>query len=141
LTGKPTKTQKTDVSVSDFLGGVAPDARRADAETLCEVMTRLSGEPARMWGPSIVGFGVRRYRYPSGREGEICRIGFSPRKAAVVLYISADIERDPDVQALGKVTMGKSCFYVKSLKDVDLGRLEALIERGLTRDKTREAED
>ncbi len=101
------------------------------------MMSRISGEPARMWGPSIVGFGVRRYRYDSGRVGEICRVGFSPRKAATVLYISAHAQDNPDVAALGKVTTGKSCIYVKSLKDVDLARLEALIKRGLAGEAVR----
>ena len=82
MAAKPNKTQETAASVEDFLAGVTPEARRVDAIALSALMARVSGEPARMWGPSIVGFGIRRYRYDSGREGEICKIGFSPRKGA-----------------------------------------------------------
>jgi hypothetical protein len=94
-------------------------------------MARVSGEPARMWGPSIVGFGVRHYRYESGREGEICRIGFSPRAQALTLY-GLDVAGQPDaVAALGKVKTGKGCLYVKRITDVDLKKLEALLRRSL----------
>src|SRR6516165_3047133 len=110
MSGKPNKTQPTAVSVDAFLAGVSPESRRADALALCEMMSRLSGEPPRMWGPSIVGFGVRHYRYESGREGEILRIGFSPRKPAIVLYGLGQAENNPAVAALGEVTTGKGCI-------------------------------
>ena len=133
MAGKPNKTQPTTLSVDDFLAGVKPEAQRADALALREMMARLTGEPARMWGPSIVGFGVRRYRYQSGREGEILKVGFSPRKPATVLYVSADAENNPAVAALGKVKTGKGCIYVRSLADIDLERLEQLIADTLAR--------
>ncbi|HEY1447129.1 MAG TPA: DUF1801 domain-containing protein [Caulobacteraceae bacterium] len=131
MVGKPNKTQPSAVSVDDFLAGVTPDSRRADALALVEIMSRLSGEPARMWGPSIVGFGVRHYRYESGREGEILKVGFAPRKPATVLYGVGGPENEPAVAALGKVTTGKGCVYVKNLGDIDLGRLESLIANTL----------
>lgn len=124
---KPNNTQASDASVAAFIGRVEPEARRRDAEALAALMARVSGEPARMWGPSIVGFGVRRYRYESGREGEICQVGFSPRKGAFVLYVTGQAENNPKVAALGKVTTGKGCIYVKALADIDLSRLEALV--------------
>lgn len=127
MASKPNKTQATDASVDAFLGRIEPVARRRDAEALTSLMARVSGEPARMWGPSIIGFGVRRYRYDSGREGEICRVGFSPRKTAFVLYLTGQAENNPKVAALGKVTTGKGCIYVKRLADIDLSRLEALV--------------
>jgi hypothetical protein len=128
MAAKPNKTQATAASVEAFLAGVTPEARRADAIALCELMARVSGEPPRMWGPSIVGFGVRRYRYDSGREGEICKVGFSPRKGAFALYcVAGSAENNPKVAALGKVTTGKGCVYVKSLAELDLARLETLI--------------
>ena len=132
MASKPNKTQATEASVETFLAAVTPDARRADATAVCHMMARLSGEPARMWGPGIVGFGVRRYRYDSGREGEILKVGFAPRKAALVLYVVGEAEGDPLVARLGKVTTGKACIYVKNLADVDLSVLEALIVRTLT---------
>lgn len=79
MSAKPNKTQESEASVEAFLARVEPEERRRDATALATLMARVSGEPARMWGPSIVGFGVRRYRYESGREGEICQVGFSPR--------------------------------------------------------------
>jgi hypothetical protein len=120
------KTKATHSSTADYLAGI-DDARRADAEALCSIMARVTGEPATMWGPSIVGFGVNRYKYDSGREGEICKIGFSPRKAALTLY-GMGIDRNAAIVArLGKHTTGKGCLYVKRLSDVDAAVLEELI--------------
>lgn len=124
------KTKATAISVADFIAGVEPEQRRTEAQVVCEMMARVSGEPATMWGPSIIGFGVHRYRYESGREGEICRIGFSPRKPQLVFYIGigGDFpDRDTLLAALCKHTTGKGCLYVKKLADVDLGVLERLI--------------
>jgi hypothetical protein len=92
-------------------------------------MARLSGEPARMWGPSIIGFGRYRYRYDSGREGEMCRIGFSPRKAELVFYLGG--LEDADLAALGPHRRGKGCLYIKRLAGVDMDVLEALIAQSL----------
>jgi hypothetical protein len=131
MAGKPNKTQVTPVPVEAFLAGVSSDERRADARVLAEMMGRLSGEPARMWGPTMVGFGVRRYRYDSGREGEILKIGFSPRASSLVLYVVVSTAEDPLLARLGKFTTGKSCVYVKRLTDIDLAVLEALILRAL----------
>jgi hypothetical protein len=89
MRAKPNKTQANDASVETFLAGIEPDGRRADAAALAALMAKVSGEPPRMWGPSVIGFGVRRYRYESGREGEICQLGFSPRKGAFALYVTA----------------------------------------------------
>ena len=87
-----------------------------------------------MWGPSIVGFGAYHYRYASGREGDTCRIGFSPRAKELVLYIGAT---DPDVAdllaKLGKHKTGKGCLYLKRLADVDTAVLEAMIGAGMRR--------
>ena len=131
MAGKPNKTQETAESVQAFLDGVTPEARRADVLALSALMERISGQPPRMWGPAIVGFGVRRYLYDSGRDGEILQIGFSPRKQAIALYVAGEAQGDPLVASLGKITTGKSCIYVKSLADIDLERLEALIRRTL----------
>jgi hypothetical protein len=131
MPAKPNKTQPTAVSVADYLAAVEPDVRREDALVLCEMMGRLSGEPAKMWGPSMVGFGLRRYRYASGHGGEIFKVGFAPRKPAMVLYVVGWVEGDPLVAKLGKITHGKGCIYVKRLADIDLKVLEAMIVRAL----------
>lgn len=129
---RPNKTKPSLVSVDQFLAGVESEARREDAHALCSIMARLSGEPATMWGPSIVGFGRYHYRYESGREGEVPRVGFSPRKPATVLYINGAFPRHGELTSrLGKFTHGKSCIYVKRLGDLDLGVLEALIAESL----------
>ncbi|MGH6615149.1 DUF1801 domain-containing protein [Sphingomonas sp.] len=132
MTMAENKTQATGVSVDAFLAAAEPEQRRSDARILRDLMTRISGEPAMMWGPSIIGFGRYRYRYDSGREGEMARIGFSPRKASLVLYIAGGFPRHDALMAqLGRFTTGKSCLYIKTLSDVDMGVLEALIVESL----------
>lgn len=132
------KTKPTEVTVEDFLAR-APTPQRADeARRLIAVMERLSGEPARMWGPSIIGCGVHRYKYASGREGEICEIGFSPRKPALVLYVGVSGAEDL-LPGLGKHTTGKGCLYLKKLDDADPAVLEAIIQRRLDRARSGEA--
>ena len=94
-------------------------------------MERLSGEPAAMWGPSIVGFGSYHYKYESGREGDACRIGFSPRAKELVLY-GLGVARQPALmERLGKHKTGKGCLYIKRLSDVDEGVLEELATEAL----------
>tara|TARA_B100001105_G_C22043385_1_gene295013 strand:+ start:76 stop:483 length:408 start_codon:yes stop_codon:yes gene_type:complete len=123
------KTVEGDASVTDFLSRVDPPERQDDGRTLAALMARLSGEPAKMWGPSIIGFGRYHYRYDSGREGDSLRIGFSPRKAELVLYLSG--LDDSDFDALGKHRRGKGCLYIKRLSLVDMAVLEALIVKSL----------
>ncbi len=125
------KTQATDVSVDSFLEAVPDPVRRADGKAVAALMARLSGESARMWGPSIVGFGSYRYTYESGREGEMCRIGFSPRKAELVLY-GMGVQRQTELMArLGKHKTGKGCLYIRKLAEVEADVLEALVKGAL----------
>lgn len=122
------KTQATDASVIKFLTAVTPEQKRQDAFALLEMMERLSGYKAKMWGASIVGFGEYHYKYDSGREGDFMRIGFSPRKANLSLYIIAGFKNHQGLLAqLGKHKTGKSCLYVNHLKDINLKVLEQLI--------------
>ena len=127
LPTKQTKTQVTERSVDDFLAAIPTDTKRSDAMALCETMARASGEEPRMWGPGIIGFGLNRYRYESGREGEICKIGFSPRREALVLY-GLGVQDNPLLEGLGKHTTGKGCLYIKRLSDVNLPVLATMIE-------------
>jgi hypothetical protein len=126
------KSKPTKASVAAFIDAVTDRARRADAKALVRLMQSAAGEKPRMWGPSIIGFGSCHYRYESGREGDMPLIGFSPRKAATVLY---NVTRSSDSQALlaklGKHTTGKGCLYIKKLVDVDQGVLEAMIVKSL----------
>jgi hypothetical protein len=123
------KTVATDVAVEEFLAKVEPPERQADGRTVTALMVRLSGESPRMWGPSIIGFGRYQYRYESGREGEMCRIGFSPRKAELVFYMAGLDEED--FTPLGKHRRGKGCFYIKRLSGIDMAVLEQLILKSL----------
>ena len=94
------------------------------------MMKKITGETAKMWGPSIIGFGEYHYKYESGREGDMLNVGFSPRKANMALYVMGSIaDDDPLRDRLGKYKTGKSCLYINKLEDVDLKVLEKLIAK------------
>ncbi len=120
------KTMETDADVDAFVAGIPDAGQRADAAVLLDLLERASGDPPKMWGPSIIGFGTHRYRYESGREGEICRVGFSPRKGKTVMYGMGVQDHADILGRLGKHSTGKGCLYLKRLADVDLGVLEEL---------------
>ena len=122
------KTTETSAPVQQFLDAVADEAKRADSWKLVEMMAKATGAEPKMWGPSIVGFGSYHYKYESGHEGDMCILGFSPRKAAFSLYLSCQLDRHAALLAqLGKHTAGKGCLYVKRLADVDWKVLERLL--------------
>ncbi|HEY2445812.1 MAG TPA: DUF1801 domain-containing protein [Rhizomicrobium sp.] len=125
------KTKPGEGSVEEFIAAL--DAtKRADAATLVKLMRAATGERARMWGPSIIGFGKYHYVYESGREGDMPLIAFSPRKPAIVFYIHAGLWDSAALLAkLGKHTTGKGCLYIKKLSDVDMKVLEQVISRSL----------
>ena len=126
------KTQTTDVDPSAFIATVENPTRRADAETMIDLMSRVTGCEAKMWGPSIIGFGRYRYRYDSGRTGEFMLTGFSPRKANLVIYtIPGYEEMDEKLVELGKHRLGKSCLYINKLADVDQETLRELVRRSV----------
>lgn len=124
------KTQKGDGDVEAFISGIQDERRREDSKALVALMERATGEEPAMWGPSIIGFGDLHYKYESGREGDWFRVGFSPRKQSLTLYVTDYIqEDDPLLAQLGKYTTGKACIYVKRLDDVDHEVLEKLVKR------------
>ncbi|KDQ00904.1 DUF1801 domain-containing protein [Rhodococcus sp. GOMB7] len=121
------KTQPTPEDVDAFISRV-DDRKRADAVELISLLSAATGEPAVMWGASIIGFGARHYRYASGHEGDTPLIGFSPRATALTLYLSLNFDDYTDTLArLGKHKIGKGCLYVKRLSDVDMTTLTELI--------------
>lgn len=121
------KTRPTEVSVEAFIDAVENPVRRADARRVHAMLARITGAPARMWGPTIIGFGEYHYTYDSGHSGVMCRLGFSPRKAELVLYLLTGAPEQADQLArLGKHKRGKSCLYVRTLADVDEAVLEEL---------------
>jgi hypothetical protein len=123
------KTKPTEGSVDSFLNGVADAQQRADAFQLVEVMKEITGQPPKLWGPTMVGFGQYHYVYASGHEGDAFLAGFSPRKGALTLYFYAGLDQRfaAQLQKLGKFKTSKGCLYIKKLADVDLAVLREMI--------------
>ncbi|MBB5330508.1 DUF1801 domain-containing protein [Tunturiibacter gelidoferens] len=133
------KTKPTALSVAAFLDACSDEKQRTDAKALAKLMQKVTGNEPTMWGPSIVGFDSFHYTYESGRQGDMPIVGFSPRKAANVLYGPIGFEGVEAVLAkLGKHTTGKGCLYIKQLADVDMKVLETLIKK-VTATRTRQA--
>jgi hypothetical protein len=128
------KTKATDADVIAFISAVENETRRVDAERLLQIYADATGMEPKMWGPSIIGYGEYHYRYESGREGDMCRAGFSPRKGNIVLYLmggysnSATQEKMDALRAkLGKHKTGASCLYINKLSDVDEAVLREMV--------------
>jgi hypothetical protein len=122
------KTRPGTADAQAYVDAIDDPARRADTQQVLGLMAEVSGEPAVMWGTSIIGFGRYRYRYDSGHAGEWMRIGLSPRKAALTLYILPGLEGHAAMlQRLGRHTTGKSCLHIKRLADIDGAVLRALL--------------
>ena len=121
------KTTQTESSVADFISTVEDETKRNDSFRLVELMTSLTGYPAKMWGPGIIGFGTHHYKYASGREGDVPMAGFSPRKPAIVLYFATNPAKEEFLKKLGKYKTGKGCIYIKKLADIDMDVLKEMI--------------
>jgi hypothetical protein len=123
-----TKTTATGVDVSHYINSIEDEQKRKDALQLVQLMSKITGEKAYMWGPSIIGFGNYHYRYASGHEGDAPLAGFAPRKPAFSIYLSGEFPgRDALLKKLGKYKVAKACLYVKQLSDIDLPVLEQMI--------------
>ncbi len=126
------KTKLNDGSVEDFLNTVEDEQKRKDSFALLKMMGEISGEPAKMWGKDIVGFGTYHYVYASRREGDWMLSGFSPRKASISLYLMAGFDQLGDeLTALGKHKSSKGCLYVKKLSDIDEKVLRKMIKKSI----------
>ncbi len=124
------KTKPTGQSVTAFINSVENETRRRDAKTVLAMMKKITGEKPKMWGPTIIGFGEYHYKYESGREGDMLNVGFSPRKANLVLYVLGSLGDDESLlQKLGKYKTGRACLYVNKLEDVDVKVLEKMIKK------------
>ena len=122
------KTTQNEGSVTDFLNAVSDETKRKDSFELLKILEEITGEPPKMWGGSIVGFGSYHYKYDSGREGDMPRTGFSPRKNALTFYIMSGFDKyDSLLAKLGKHKTSKACLYIKKLADVDLAVLKEII--------------
>jgi len=127
---RPNKTTATDGDVGVFLGTIDDEQRRRDAQLLVGIMREVTGETPVLWGTSIIGFGSRHYRYASGREGDTAAVGFSPRKAQSVLYLTGELEQYDDLLArLGQHKTGKSCLYLKQVDQADQQALREIVDR------------
>ncbi|MET3574465.1 DUF1801 domain-containing protein [Bhargavaea ullalensis] len=121
------KTKETDRDVLEFIEEVENAKKRQDAYRLLDLFTEVTGYPAKMWGPSIIGFGRYHYKYASGHEGDAPLVGFSPRKAKISLYLAGDPKTDELLKDFGKHTRGKACVYINKVDDIDLSVLQELI--------------
>ena len=122
------KTQPTELSVDTYLNGLDDKQKAEDSRTLIQIMNQITGEPAVMWGASMIGFGKFHYVYESGHEGDTFLVGFAPRSKALTLYLATDLSALADELAeLGPHKLGKGCLYVKRLSDVNADVLRKLI--------------
>ncbi|MEO8710692.1 MAG: DUF1801 domain-containing protein [Parafilimonas sp.] len=123
------KTKQTEENVTKFLNTVEDETKRKDCFEIIEMMKQVTGLPPKMWGTAIIGFGSYHYKYESGHEGDMCIIGFSPRKQNITLYIGISNENIqkllPD---LGKHRTGKGCLYINKLSDVNTDVLKKIIK-------------
>jgi hypothetical protein len=132
------KTKKTAASVSSFVNAIPDEQRRKDCKSLVAMMQKATGAKPRMWGPAIIGFGDYHYSYGSGRQGDWFEAGFSPRKAALTLYLMGGYPKDAETaKKLGKFKVGGSCLYIKKLDDVNLPALRSLIAQSVKRIRTK----
>ena len=124
------KTKKNEASVDGFLKSVENEKRREDSFVVLDLMKEVTGERPTMWGTSIVGFGSYHYKGASGREGDWMKVGFSPRKQSMTLYIMDGFgSYDSLLNKLGKYKTGKSCLYINKLEDVDQTVLRELVQQ------------
>lgn len=121
------KTTETDLSVTDFVNALKGETKRKDSFQLIELMKKITKLEPKMWGTSIIGFGSYHYKYESGHEGDAPLVGFSPRAAALTLYLSAYDSREAFLEKLGKHKTSKGCVYIAKLEDVNLSVLEKMI--------------
>ena len=124
------KTTETSASVTDFIKRFASsDEQQEDSFVLLKLIQKITGHEPKMWGPTIIGFGNYHYKYKSGHEGDAPLVGFSPRKAAISLYVFTGApEHEYLLDKLGKFKRGKACLYIKKLSDIDQQKLTTLIK-------------
>jgi hypothetical protein len=123
------KTKQTDESVTKFLNTVEDETKRKDCFEIIEMMKQVTGMPAKMWGTAIIGFGSHHYKYESGHEGDMCIIGFSPRKQNITLYVGVTNEHIQKLlPELGKHKTGKGCLYINKLSEVNTDVLKKIIK-------------
>jgi hypothetical protein len=127
------KTKQNENSVLEFIESVDSEKKREDAFRLLDIFTEETGFPAKMWGPSMIGFGSYHYKYNTGHEGDSFLAGFSPRKAKISLYFApGDNQREQLLKKFGKHTTGRACVYINKVNDIDENILRDLIQSSVT---------
>jgi hypothetical protein len=123
------KTKPTSSSVEDFINTVPDEQKRKDSNAIIAMMQKATNDEPKMWGTSIIGFGDLRYKSPAtGRQVDWFKVGFSPRKANLTLYLGLDVKQHAEVlNKLGKHKTGVGCLYINKLQDVDVKVLDKLI--------------
>lgn len=124
------KTKETDANVDDFLKSIPHDGKRSDSYKILDMMKKITNLSPKMWGDAMIGFGSYHYKYNSGREGDIFRVGFSPRKSYLSLYLFYGFKNHPLTKKLGKHKGGKACLNINKLADVNEDILYKLVEYG-----------
>lgn len=125
------KTQQNNANVEEFINSFAnTEQKRNDSFELLKLMQDFTGYEPKMWGTSIIGFGSYHYKSERSRqEGDWPLVGFSPRKAAISLYVYSGMpEHEHLLQDLGKFKMGKACIYVKKLSDINPDALKKIMK-------------
>jgi len=126
------KTKINDASVNAFLDTVVDENKRKDCYAIAGIMQEITGEQPKMWGAAIVGFGSYHYKYASGHEGEMCTVGFSPRKANITVYLFPYlVQQESLIAGLGKFKTGKGCLYINKLEDIYIPAFKELIRKSL----------
>jgi Domain of unknown function (DU1801) len=130
------KTKVTDASVAQFINAIEDEQRRKDCKAIAAIMQKATKSKPRMWGPSIVGFGHFEYVNSAKKANSWFQCGFSPRKQALTLYLMGGYAKDAETaKRLGKFKTGGGCLYIKSLDDVHVPTLKAMIAQSLKRIK------
>lgn len=126
------KTQFTAEDVEEFINNLDNEQKKKDSFELIELMEKASGEKAKMFGPTIIGFGQYHYKYASGHEGDAPLLGFSPRKAAISLYVTTGCDDQKQyLEGLGKYKMAKACIYIKKLDDINIEVLNKIMKESI----------
>ncbi|MFZ7121088.1 MAG: DUF1801 domain-containing protein [Eubacteriaceae bacterium] len=132
MTKEKNKTVLSESDPMEFINSIENEKKKKFSYKLLELMEKTSGDNAKMWGDSIIGFSKYHYKYASGREGDWFKIGFSPRKQNMTIYLTYGFEDKKDIMSrLGKYKTGKACIYINKLKDIDIYVLEELIRSSL----------
>jgi hypothetical protein len=130
------KTIETENSVADFLATISDVKRREDCSVLINLLINLSGFEPKMWGSSIVGFGIYNYKYESGHAGNAPLAGVASRKNALTVYLASNFEeKEALLSQLGKHKSSKACLYIQKLEDIDITILSQLVQKSITQIK------